>query len=58
MLTGKMPPASGGVLTTMLIRLCSATLTLVRDDASIRQGTALSARVLELNVQKNRSGGC
>lgn len=58
MLTSKMPPASGGVLATMLIRLCSAALTLVGADASIRQGTALSARVLELNVQKNLSGGC
>lgn len=35
-------------------------LILVRDedDASIRQGVTSGARVLNINMQKNRSGGC
>jgi len=57
MLTSKMPPASGGVLATMLIHF-QQPLTLVGDDASIRQGMASSARVLNVQVQKNYSGGC
>lgn len=53
MLTSKMPPASGGVLAIMLIRLYlfSKPLTLVKNDAPIRQGIASCSKLFSYGVQ-------